>query len=320
MKSITFTCEVITPMFLAGADGSTPELRPASIKGAMRFWWRAMNGHLPIEDEKNDKGEVIKKGLKTTEAEIFGGSGSKQSRSKISIRISAEKIKLGKIKNNDVKYLAYGAEDRRFIDIGSTFKVHLVFEHIDGLDIAKEIKLAFSLLSYCGGLGAKSRNGFGAFQSNNLIPFAEIIKMPFLDHAEASYTTFSSKCQIYTTNEEFNNWQDLIIGLTQVYKNHGRIRVRKNKRQHIGAPFMIKNITQKPPERHSKIILMSAFQDDNEDTLKGIITYLPYDYMKGSPENGSINLKRDWTNAVLDFLDGIESAQNNEGYLLDNKL
>ncbi|OPX29474.1 MAG: type III-B CRISPR module RAMP protein Cmr1 [Candidatus Omnitrophica bacterium 4484_171] len=48
MKTITFECETITPMFLAGADGRTPELRPPSIKGAMRFWWRAMNGHLPL--------------------------------------------------------------------------------------------------------------------------------------------------------------------------------------------------------------------------------------------------------------------------------
>ncbi len=43
MRSITFECETITPMFLARADGKTPELRPPSIKGLMRFWWRAMN-------------------------------------------------------------------------------------------------------------------------------------------------------------------------------------------------------------------------------------------------------------------------------------
>lgn len=46
MQTITFECETITPMFLAGADGVTPELRAPSIKGSLRFWWRAMNGHL----------------------------------------------------------------------------------------------------------------------------------------------------------------------------------------------------------------------------------------------------------------------------------
>ena len=70
MNSITFECEVITPMFLAGADGQTPELRPPSIKGAMRFWWRAVNGHLQLKD------------LKEKEAEIFGDQNR---RSKIEI-------------------------------------------------------------------------------------------------------------------------------------------------------------------------------------------------------------------------------------------
>lgn len=36
-KKIIFECEVVTPMFLAGADGKTPELRAPSIKGAIRF-------------------------------------------------------------------------------------------------------------------------------------------------------------------------------------------------------------------------------------------------------------------------------------------
>lgn len=36
-------CEIITPMFLGGADNSPdaePELRPPSIRGAMRWWFR----------------------------------------------------------------------------------------------------------------------------------------------------------------------------------------------------------------------------------------------------------------------------------------
>ncbi|NER00596.1 MAG: type III-B CRISPR module RAMP protein Cmr1, partial [Cyanothece sp. SIO2G6] len=63
METLTFTCKIITPMFLAGADGKTPELRSASIKGAMRFWWRAVNGHVGLESqikrEKSDKKETL---------------------------------------------------------------------------------------------------------------------------------------------------------------------------------------------------------------------------------------------------------------------
>jgi len=46
-------------MFLAGADGKTPELRAPSIKGAVRFWWRAMNGCLSIKDLKEKESEIF---------------------------------------------------------------------------------------------------------------------------------------------------------------------------------------------------------------------------------------------------------------------
>jgi CRISPR-associated protein Cmr1 len=78
MKTIAFECETITPMFLGSADGRTPELRPPSIKGAMRFWWRAMNGHLSLEDVKKE------------EAELFGGSGEKEGRSRIVLRVKSD--------------------------------------------------------------------------------------------------------------------------------------------------------------------------------------------------------------------------------------
>ena len=63
METITFTCQTITPMLMHGADGSTAELRPASIKGVLRFWWRAIHGNLPNIEA-----------LKKAEAEIFGSS------------------------------------------------------------------------------------------------------------------------------------------------------------------------------------------------------------------------------------------------------
>ena len=59
MEKIIFECETITPMFLAGADGQTPELRAPSIKGALRFWWRAMHGHLSLKDLHDLEGKIF---------------------------------------------------------------------------------------------------------------------------------------------------------------------------------------------------------------------------------------------------------------------
>lgn len=44
MKGLSFKLQVITPLFLAGARQQHVELRPPSIRGALRFWSRAMMG------------------------------------------------------------------------------------------------------------------------------------------------------------------------------------------------------------------------------------------------------------------------------------
>lgn len=60
MEIIKATYRVVTPMFISGADQSKAELRLPSIKGALRFWWRALawgrlNGDLgKIRQEENE--------------------------------------------------------------------------------------------------------------------------------------------------------------------------------------------------------------------------------------------------------------------------
>lgn len=45
MLQRTFECEVLTPLFLGGAQArGTPELRAPSLRGAMRYWYRALLG------------------------------------------------------------------------------------------------------------------------------------------------------------------------------------------------------------------------------------------------------------------------------------
>jgi len=45
------TLEVVTPMFLAGADQTVAELRPPTFKGLMRWWYRAAKGDLITSEE-----------------------------------------------------------------------------------------------------------------------------------------------------------------------------------------------------------------------------------------------------------------------------
>ncbi|MBZ0181542.1 MAG: type III-B CRISPR module RAMP protein Cmr1 [Melioribacteraceae bacterium] len=167
MEKITFQCETITPMFLAGADGKTPELRPPSIKAAMRFWWRAMNGHLSLKD------------LKEKESEIFGGSGENEGRSKFSIRIKPIiekeednlKVKLWDNKNNSVKsdfegqgYLLYSKimQKDNLPSYFSKTSFDVILSSHDK-KIISEAATTFYYLSVFGSLGSRSRRGAGNF-------------------------------------------------------------------------------------------------------------------------------------------------------------
>jgi len=152
-KSITFHCEIITPMFIGNAIPGKAELRPTAIKGALRFWWRAMHGDIPIDDKKDNNGNI--KGLRTQEAEIFGSADEKIGRSKVVIEIlehpKPERIKTGLPLDHQfntimyggtargnrgdvdiIKFLAYGSEDKEYFDIHeisypSTFTFKLEF-------------------------------------------------------------------------------------------------------------------------------------------------------------------------------------------------
>jgi CRISPR-associated protein Cmr1 len=180
METITFTCKVITPMFLSGADGQTPELRAPSIKGAMRFWWRAMHGE-----------EDLAK-LKKREEEIFGGGGESAHRSSFSIHVSdgqqdlkihpdfwkdigcekrfnrnnQEYIDSRNAKYKGIAYVFYSTfmdyENLKTPIVDGDFKIRFMFKNSEKENILDDIIDAFKGVVYIGGIGARSRRGAGS--------------------------------------------------------------------------------------------------------------------------------------------------------------
>lgn len=80
METIEAKFRIVTPMFISGADQTKAELRVPSIKGALRFWWRALNY------EKDSKI------LLDRESKIFGSSDQKIGQSKIKIKVTENKL------------------------------------------------------------------------------------------------------------------------------------------------------------------------------------------------------------------------------------
>ena len=51
MISSSHTFECITPCFCAGADQAKAEIRSSAIRGALRWWFRALGGSADAETE-----------------------------------------------------------------------------------------------------------------------------------------------------------------------------------------------------------------------------------------------------------------------------
>lgn len=158
MKNINVNLKVITPLFLHGADGKTPEIRPASIKGIIRYWWRAARSENDIDN------------LRKIESSIFGGAGEDYGRSPVTLRVSSNarpgyNYYFDDYKNPGLRYLFYSffLGDNRacgYFDADTDFKLRL--STVDNKsDKLRQAASALWLAVYFGGFGMRSRRGAG---------------------------------------------------------------------------------------------------------------------------------------------------------------
>ena len=208
MYVILFECESVTPIFMYGADGKTPELRPASIKGLMRFWWRAINGDLSLDE------------LKKQEDEIFG---STDRRSKVIIYpidiISESDFKISPTPhhktgycNDDNKNCFYRNKqcmkaNKKRAKIYE-FNIKMSIKSNEYLDKDSLIEL-FKISTLLGGFGQRSRRGFGSIQVNG----SEVLTSPndieiLIKKINPNFTKKPEKQE----NEQYPYIKDIQIG------------------------------------------------------------------------------------------------------------
>lgn len=158
LPGVQFDCEVTTPMFLAGADQQVPELRAPSIRGLLHWWFRAVAGGY-CSNHINGRSH---------EQRLFGGAGNASgAASAVNVRVRATLDE-----NNDVvdKHPVPHKDVFKFKGIkpGTPFGVTLTSSPYAQEPRALEAAEAlFNLAATLGGLGRRSRRGFGAFQPEN---------------------------------------------------------------------------------------------------------------------------------------------------------
>ena len=168
---------IVTPMFLLRDKGNA-ELRLASIKGVIRFWWRTLMWSSIQKHEKLLKEENL----------IFG---STKSQSLVRLRLLDEQLqsklqKKDEFENGQLKgaqYLGYGVINHKGILerdmlLGGEFEIEVWINCPDrekAFQLKKTLSKVLILLGSVGGLGSKSRKGYGSLTITKLIDDDDIV-------------------------------------------------------------------------------------------------------------------------------------------------
>jgi CRISPR-associated protein Cmr1 len=184
MKTETFHLEFITPCFCGGADPSHAELRASSIRGQMRWWFRALGG-TPEE-----------------EREAFGGvHANSPSASSFAVRVRTEPGTGEKDWHSDRKIPRQGIGSKTYLlgffcgrtnrlqpsgalAPGSKATVTLTFRRPPPHKLGRAIRTFFSI----GALGFRSTRAAGAFWCRDLPLTANSIQDLSKDLEAAGFT------------------------------------------------------------------------------------------------------------------------------------
>ncbi|CDH46475.1 type III-B CRISPR module RAMP protein Cmr1 [Candidatus Contendibacter odensensis] len=175
MTVLTATYRIVTPMFIGNAEQKADSVRPPSIKGALRFWWRALNWGKSLS-EAGTTTEALKR-LYREERRLFGTAAVVEDDRSLGqgvflLRVSQQpRITLETVwpqNNTGSGYLGYGLMathdqlHREGLKEGADFRLELRFKPgtpSADVDVLIETLRAWSLF---GGLGSRARRGFGS--------------------------------------------------------------------------------------------------------------------------------------------------------------
>lgn len=180
------TLELVSPAFLAGAMQGPEEcdLRPATLRGLLRWWWRALHaGRMSVESlralESALWGDTEKAGA--ISLEIIRSDKLSTEREAFIVNELIERYRLvrperGERRAQGILYLGYGMQSvrdkpaRHFMPAGAKWRIRFVakplpFKGEAALTAEAVLKhgiAALAALAEFGGVGAKSRRGYGS--------------------------------------------------------------------------------------------------------------------------------------------------------------
>jgi len=200
MNNIDFDCEVLSPLFSGGAETSAhPEVRAPSIRGGMRFWYRALVGGSTIVASSNAE-ESLKK-LKEVEGDVFGTT---EKGSAVAVLVHKDQPpgietfhKDRAIRTPEGDFLPTGKDyllwsmaargrpgtpryqpGRQYTKPGVRFEIRLQSQTPEGAGALVKAAAALWLLANLGGLGSRANRGAGSLEVERADPVSGLAFKP----------------------------------------------------------------------------------------------------------------------------------------------
>ncbi len=259
MRKVTATFKIVTPMFLGDAEHKATGIRPPSIKGALRFWWRALNWSTALEHSPDNEDEALQ-WLHSEEARLFGSAATDNGGGQgvFLLRVPSALMPNKYMKGSDgfcrhktgIQYLlgqgVWHYKDkllREALKEGQSFVAELLFKPSVSDEDVDSVLRAFLLFGLVGGLGSRARKGFGSIvvetiTSNGVVLPANICNLSEEEYISAfnqlvgttmntdlpPYSAFSSNTRasiVYKEGKVFNLLEKLGSEM-QLYRSYGK--------------------------------------------------------------------------------------------------
>lgn len=172
MSHFEIKLRTLTPTFCRGKDAASAEIRPPSLKGQLRWWYRAWQ---PLAVNGPPDGPW-------SEGMVMGGTRGHAGQCPFTLRIAQDLFNTiswrevertaprgSRSQVGGIRYLGFafrttrqGPEDHRAVPPDVGFTATHVFPRGTSDEAARGLIAAWWLLAHLGGLGARGRRGFGS--------------------------------------------------------------------------------------------------------------------------------------------------------------
>jgi CRISPR-associated protein Cmr1 len=248
MKKIEASFTIVTPMFIGDAKQEAHDVRPSSLKGALRFWWRALNWAPIRANAANDAAALL--ALHREEARLFGiAAGADSGGQGLFLLLIKQNVQAANhgfqgmtaaqlyLLGQGLGTFKGGNQTTRSALVSGEFTASLLFRpgsaDADIASVAKAL-FAFGLL---GGLGSRARHGMGSVSltqwqgaglevPSDVAAYRQTIKglLPEQPTALPPFTAFSSKARLDISASATDPLKLLTVvgGEMQMYRSYGQ--------------------------------------------------------------------------------------------------